>query len=402
MKIVIGITIIVLIALVGSRWTFTRARMGARRLYLTGAEFILVGLCLGELMLGLLDRPTVAGLNPLLDLALGWLGLLFGAQLDYQQVRRFPRRYAIVILVTGCAAMAACLPLGPALAQVLGQNGRPWLGAVILAAAAVPTAPAALALAQQELKVRGAGVPEVLRYVAGLDAVLGLMVFGLAFTVPHTHSPLGPTQLITVQYLLISLGLGGLMGLILHMLTRFGCAQAELQLFTVGAVALAAGVAAFLRVSPLVVTLVSGLVIANVRGEKARVLRALLTLEKPLYLVLLILAGAMVRQLPDLATVLLLGLGYAALRAVGKAAGGWLCTRVPLLWRLGLPPAFGLGLTSQGGMAVAMVVSFHRAFSGQPALDALADVLLMIVLVSVLVNGLTGPSLARVALREEA
>lgn len=402
MKIVFGITIIVLIALVGSRWTFTRARMGARRFYLTGVEFILVGLCLGELMLGLLDRPTVAGLNPLLDLALGWLGLLFGAQLDYQDVRRFPRRYLTVTLITGCATMAACLPLGPALTGVLGPNSRPWLGAAILAAAAVPTAPAALALAQQELRVRADGVAEVLRYVAGLDAVVGLVVFGLAFTLPHTHSPIGPDQLITVQYLLISLGLGGLMGVILHLLTRFGCAQAELQLFTVGVVALAAGVAAFLRVSPLMVTLVSGLVIANVRGEKARVLQALAALEKPLYLVLLILAGAMVRQPPDLATVLLLGLGYAALRTMGKGIGGLVCAQMPVLSRLGLPPAFGLGLTSQGGMAVAMVVSFHRAFAAQPSLDALANVLLVIVLISVLVNELTGPSLARVALREEA
>lgn len=404
MKIVIGITIIVLVALVGSRWTFTRARLplGAQRVYLTGSEFMLVGLCLGELLLGLLDRPTVSGLSPLLDLALGWLGLLFGAQLEYRQITRFPGQYITVTLALGGATLLACLPMGLLLGQALGPEQWPWLGALVLAAAAVPTAPAALALVQQELRARQGGAMEVLRFVAGLDALVGLVVFGLVFTFPHTHSPLGPAQLITVQYLLICLGLGGLMGLVLHLLTRLGCTQAELQLFTVGVVALTAGVAAFLKLSPLTVTLVSGVVIANMRGERARILLVLLTLEKPLYLVLLIFAGALVRPVPDLATVLLLALAYTGLRSAGKIAGGFACSRLLRPAGLRLPSSLGFGLTSQGGMAVAMVVSFHRGFFDHPHLDGMASAVLVIALVSILANELLSPSFARAALGKEA
>ncbi len=400
MKIIIGITIIVLVALVGSRWTFTRARLplGAQHVYLTGVEFILVGLCLGELMLGLLDGPTLSGLYPLLDLALGWLGLLFGAQLEYRQVTRFPRQYVSAALIQGGVTMLACLPMGWLLGQTLGPRSWPWLGASILAAAAVPTGQAALAMVQQALKVRQGGVVELLRYVAGLDALVGLALFGVVFTLTQTHSPMGPAQLITVQYLLIALGLGGLMGLILHLLTRVGCAQAELQLFTVGVVAMASGVAAFLKLPALVVTLVSGVVIANLRGEKARILAALSALEKPLYLMLLILAGALVRPVDDLAIVLLLVVAYTSLRGAGKVAGGFACSRL-LRAPVRLPGALGLGLTSHGGMAVAMVVSFSRSLQGQATLGPLPDVVLIIVLASVLLNELLSPSLVRVAVR---
>ena len=149
------------------------------------------------------------------------------------------------------------------------------------------------------------------------------------------------------------------------------------------------------------VTLVSGVVIANMRGERARLLGVLATLEKPLYLVLLLLAGALVRPVPRLASVLLVALIYAGLRGAGKVAGGIAASRL-LRTPVRLPASFGLGLTSQGGMAVAMVVSFHRGFHEQPALGWLASVVLIIVLVSILFHELLSPSLARVVLVQEA
>ena len=111
MKSVLGITIIAILALLGSRWTFTRVRLplGARHIFFTGTEYILVGVCLGPLLLGLMDEPTLHGLQPLLDLSLGWIGLMFGAQLDHRQVARFPRPYLLATLTQGLITWATCL-----------------------------------------------------------------------------------------------------------------------------------------------------------------------------------------------------------------------------------------------------------------------------------------------------
>ena len=84
MKIVVGVALVILIALLGSRRTFTKVKLplAARHIYLTGTEYILVGLCLGGLLLDLLDQASLKGLDPLLFLSLGWIGLMFGIQLE--------------------------------------------------------------------------------------------------------------------------------------------------------------------------------------------------------------------------------------------------------------------------------------------------------------------------------
>ncbi|MBW1872440.1 MAG: hypothetical protein JRJ19_10265, partial [Deltaproteobacteria bacterium] len=63
MKIVVGVALVILIALLGSRRTFTKVRLplAARHIYLTGTEYILVGLCLGGLLLNLLDESSLKG-----------------------------------------------------------------------------------------------------------------------------------------------------------------------------------------------------------------------------------------------------------------------------------------------------------------------------------------------------
>lgn len=400
MKIVAGITIVLLLALLGARWTFTRVRLplAARHIYLTGTEYILVGVCLGGLLLGLLDDETLRGLAPLLYLALGWIGLMYGSQLELRRVVYFPRQYLLVALVQGVVTLLACLlPLlllarrlpVPALAS---QGGvAPW--ALALAAVAVPTAQSSLALIETELEMRPTPLMQLLRYVAGIDAVIGLTVFGFLFCLVHPQSPIGVQQLVPLQVFTVTVALGLATGVVLHVLTRVQCSQGELLLFTVGVVVFSAGAAAFLRLSPLFVTLVGGILIANLRSQHERIARVLVSLEKPLYLVVLLWAGARIRGVPALGATALLALGYIGLRGAGKLSGGALAS---LLFRspVRLPATVGLGLVSQGGMAAAMVVSFHQAFTG-PA----ADVILLVVLVAVIVNELCSPALARLVLR---
>ena len=405
MKIIAGITLIVLLALLGSRWTFTKVRLplAARHIYLTGAEYILVGLCLGASLLDLLDAATLRGLSPVLNIALGWIGLMFGAQLDLRQMVRFPAQYMQVALVQGVVTLAVCfvaftlipgwVPAAAAAPSLPGTlPASPTVAALVLAALAVPTAQSSLALIERELGARQVPLMQVLRYAAGFDALLALLVFGVLFALSHDTSPLGIEHLVPLQILGLTIGLGLLTGLVLHMLTRLQCSQEELLLFTVGGVAFSAGAAAFLKLSPLVVTLVAGMLVANVRGQKERIARALIALEKPMYLVLLLMGGARVILDDSFGTVALFGLAYVGLRALGKLGGGAVASGI---FRTPQPlsPWLGLGLISQGGMTVAMVVSFHQAFLGPTA-----DAILLMVLLAVMANELASPALARVVL----
>lgn len=406
MKIIAGVTLILLLAFLGSRWTFTRLRLplAAQHIYLTGTEYILIGVCLGPALLDVLDSATLRGLSPVLNLALGWVGLMFGAQLELRQVARFPAQNLMVALVQGLSTLGLCaaaflvipgwLPPGASVPVPGALHGGPAIHALALGALAVPTAQSSLALIEQELEIRQAPLMQLLRYVAGIDALLGLLAFGALFAFSHHASPLGVPHVIPLQILLFALGLGLITGLILHVLTRLQCPQEELMLFTVGAVVFSAGAAAFLKLSPLFVTLAAGLLVANVRGQKERIVRALVVLEKPFYLVLLLMGGALVLPSSWLSRSLLFALVYVATRLLGKLAGGLLASRM-FRHPTPLSPWLGLGLTSQGGMAVAMVISFHQAFSG-PA----AQVILVMALAAVIVNELFSPALARRVLPE--
>ena len=52
-----------------------------------------LGLFLGKRGLNVLSPGVLAGLNPLINLGSGWMGFLFGFQLERRYLRRFPPKY---------------------------------------------------------------------------------------------------------------------------------------------------------------------------------------------------------------------------------------------------------------------------------------------------------------------
>ncbi len=194
-----------------------------------------------------------------------------------------------------------------------------------------------------------------------------------------------------ITKLIIAAGGATILALLLSRKYRLLC---WLLLFTMGIVVLAAGTAAFLGISPLFVTFISGFVIANLRSQKTRILRVLGSYEKPFYIVILLIGGAMLRPVGNWPVVLGLAAVYIVLRLAGKTAGGFISSLV-LRKPQQLPASVGLALISQGGMAAAMVVSFHRTF-----LSDYSNSILMLVLIALVVNEIISPTLTRFVVRK--
>jgi hypothetical protein len=362
LKVTIGVALLLIIALIGYRQTFTRVRLyaGARLIFLTGTEFILIGVALGDELIGLLDEATVRSLTPLFSLGLGAAGLIFGIQLDVRKIVRFPPRYLL-------------------------------LAAVVLAATAACTAQTSLALIDREFELREARVMGLLRYISSLDAAVGLAALGLAFCLMHTQPVMGFSAGLGAQWFFLSLCLGTLLGFLLHLLTQLRCSEEELLIFVVGMVLFSSGIALYLNLSPLFINAVMGLLIANLRGSKDRIFSLLVRLEKPFYIVFLILAGAIWQ--PGSAWALPLAAVYLGLRFLGKLSGGALAAR-SARDVIRPPLGMGLGLVSQGGMAIAMVMNYYQ-LSTAPV----TDVVVTVVLIGVILNELAGPALAMRLLR---
>jgi Kef-type K+ transport system membrane component KefB len=268
------------------------------------------------------------------------------------------------------------------------------LASLVLAATAACTAQTALALLDREFKLRRSRVMELLRYVSSIDAVVGLVVFGFAFCLMQTHPVLGLKTALGFQWFILSLALGAAMGFLLQLLTRVRCSDEELLIFVLGMVLFSGGIALYFKLSPLFINTIMGILVANLPGSRERIFNLVVRLEKPFYIVFLILAGAIWR--PGSPWALLLAGLYLGLRFAGKISGGYLAGRAVRVGADGVRPPrrLGLGLISQGGMAIAMVMNYYQLSSGD-----VTGVVLTTVLIAVILNELASPSLAESVLR---
>jgi Kef-type K+ transport system membrane component KefB len=129
-----------------------------------------------------------------------------------------------------------------------------------------------------------------------------------------------------------------------------------------GAIALSAGVAGFLKLSPLIVCFVAGLLLANLPGAwKDEVRQALWRLERPLYLIFLVIVGASWRldQWEGWVVMALFVVARAGSRFIGVRI---LAVRHPDL--LSDEEERHLASSPMGGLAIAIVIGAEELFAG--------------------------------------
>ncbi len=363
MKIIAALLIIILLAFSGYHMSFKRFRLPlfAREFYLTGTEFLFLGLLMGPLFLNLLDEPTLRGLRPLEALVLGWIGMLFGFQFEFAKLRRFPGEYIV------SAALAGLIPftivfLGTFGTLILIDYSSGIVNLIIsltLASAAACTAQTALALQDPKDITGHSDLIRLLRFISSFDACSALLIFGLVFIFRPVM--LSGTSWLTelIKITLISMGSSaGLFCLFRFILNR-RYDSSELLLIVIGMVVLACGTASMLRFSPLLANFAIGIGIVNTSSEKERIYRILIGIEKPVYLLLLVFLGAGWRM--DSAWLFVLAGVYGLCRFSGK----WLTGIIISLLHSDTgkyPPHLGFGLLAQGGLPLAILVEFEQQF----------------------------------------
>ncbi len=388
----ISTLLLILLALLGARFSFSPrgAPAGPRLLFRTGTHWIFVGFLLGPNVLELLTPGALGQLDPLMALGLGWVGFLFGLQLDRENLGQFPLKYHALAAGQAVVAFLLFLGLGWAGLALLGRSGEEEM--LLLSAAAATaciTTPAGIAMISANFFVRGE-LRRLLFFVASVDAVVGVTALQIVYTVFHPGSlVLGTTGVPTAGWSALALGLGVVYGIFFLWLTRPRPGPEELVLYLLGISALASGSALQLQLSPLFVSMVMGAFVANLHDDRQRIFAALERWEKPIYLVLLLVAGAFLR-FPTL-WILPLAILYAGMRTVGKVAGATSMAGVISL-SFPTPRLLGLGLIPQGGISLAMAISVLLTY-GELELSGFRAVELFfgIVVVGVVISELVGP-----------
>jgi hypothetical protein len=353
--------------------------------YVGGAEYVVIGFLLGPRVTGLLGAAQVQDLTPIVSLALGWLGMLLGIYF------RLPTMALINGVHLRIAFSEALTTFGCALAALLGLfhyvAGSSWtdaaVQAVTLAAIATLSSPVAVDAVSRRLSGARSPIFPVLQLSARIDALVAVAAFGLILAIFHqgqvSPSVRPPTA---TEWGVINLAVGVASGVLFHLFLgprgHLDEAEGASRLFVAlaGAIVVASGASYYLNLSPIYTNLILGFILANSGTAHRDVARLLLATERPVYLALLIFAGA--AWSPGSPQLLFIAPLFVVVRLGARFLGGWVAGRLVAPPEL-RNPRLGRALLAQGGIAVALAINYTQV---RPDLNP--DLILTATLVSIL------------------
>lgn len=365
-------TVLLLLFMVGIAYLvahFAVDYVQRRLLVGTGLEYVLLGLLLGPhvvTQIHVLD--DLSGMAPIIAFAAGWVGLLYGMELDLSTLLTIPDR-SVRLAFTDVLTTVGVVGGGSAWALQAGLPGWPslspseiWLAAGALAAAAAASSSSAVDLVSSRYPDLESRLVPLLRRTARLEDLLAIAVFGTLFCIFHQGMTRTATQPSFSDWILLTVGLGLVLG---FLFSAFLGEEEENThqrfLAMVGILVFASGAAFFLNLSALLVNLLLGVVIVNTRHGKG-VFQVLVGTQTPVRLILLVFAGALWAPV-SVGPAVSLSVGFVALRFSAKVLSCWLAA-------LGTTLRNDLfrGLLAQGDVAIAMAISLSLVYDG-PAVD---------------------------------
>ncbi|MBU4203496.1 MAG: hypothetical protein KJ727_07945 [Acidobacteria bacterium] len=388
MRVLYAFGLLVLIAFLGSRFLFRRSKVLSpwSFLLLSGLLYILLGLLLGKVGLNILSPDVLRELTPLICLGLGWLGFLFGFQLEYRYLRRFPGKYlGLSLIQTVFIFLLTVLCTLPLLRVLFPQEAAFLLAGIAVAFGILWTihSPSLINAAAGSLPNKG-NYYYLARFITSISGFWGIV--GLALLDSFWHYPFFKDQpllygiLVFVGGTVLSVG----MGFLFFALTKKRPPEKDLLVFLLGFVFFVSGAAFYFNIPPLYTGMVLGITFSNFTRLHEVIYPLLFSTEKNLYVVFLLLIGALWEFHLDVriaALVLLL----IVLRVAGEMLPLSAARRI-LRFPFALPPRFGLSFLSTGGVGIAFAVSVKMSFP-----LPLTDVFLTAALISILATELFSP-----------
>ncbi len=319
--------------------------------------FILTGIVLGPLFLGLIDNRLLA-LSPVVTaVALGFIGYNIGNELKLSKVRQQSRNLLPIILAES---------LGSALLvfSLVFFWLRDPIPAILLAGLASATAPAATADVIWEFKSRGP-VTDAVMFTLIIDDVIAIILtsitisIALLFLIPAAL-PLPFLIAVPVIEISLSLILGAGVGFLLAFVLERVEDHGRYIILLVSVILLVIGIAEFFHFSSLLTCMILGIVVGNrIPNEAQELGHEAEKIISPIILFFFVLFGA---GMVDPAVISIGGVLIvitSILYVIGRGLAKYFGTR--LAGNLGdNPPTvkryLGLCLFSQAGVAVGLSV----------------------------------------------
>jgi len=363
----------------------------ARRARLPGITGqIIGGVLIGSAGLDLFSRESIAGLEPLTEVALGLIAVTVGAHLHIGRLSNAVRRLFFLLI-----AESTITPL-----VVFGVAY--WLGgasfelAMLFGAVSIATAPATIVALVRETRSKGVFVKTLIAAVA-LNNTACIVMFEVCRALIGTEYALDREALLhadgALAQLLGPVVLGSIAALALDRVTRIALGPERLATAAVVALVLTSGLATAVGISPMLACLVLGAVQTNITHSRSHLVDSVFDNFEPAILTVFFTLAGMHLSLDHMEQAGLLVLLYFAARFAGKLLAADLALRAAQATER-VRKNLGMALVPQAGVAVGLVLLIQD----DPRFESIAGVFAAVVLTVVTINEIVGPLLTRIAL----
>ncbi len=395
MKALLAFGALLLIAYLGSRGLFSKRTILSSFYYFftSGSIYIIFGILLGKNGLNVLSSEVLKQFTPLINLGLGWIGFLFGFQLEPRFIRQFSFKYIgfsflhsmfsflFVSFLFWLSLRAAFPAYSPFLLTGM---------AISLGILASVSSSSFLPLASPLIPHKGEYY-RLARFSTSTDDFWGL--WGIAIITSFWHYPFFKQQ-IFLKGLFLFLGaiiFCALLSIIFHTLARKINDPKELLALLLGTIFFASGTASYFNLSPIFVSMLFAFIFTRLTKLHEKIYPIFISTEKPFYIIFLILIGALWNITLNLKVILLIFI-FVITRIISYSFSLPILNKF-LKFSFPLPPIYGLSFLSQGGIAIAMAINFKQIYS-----LPLTDIFLTIALLGILVNEILAPFGLRISL----
>ena len=374
-------------------------------------SYLLAGLLLGPFFLGRLGLSDfgigfgtleqVDSLSLITQVALGFIAFVIGNEFRLSALESMGKQ-AITVGILQAVMTTALVDA----ALVILHFIRPDIissmaSAITLGAIAAATAPAATLMVVKQYKADGP-LTRLLLMVVAIDDAVGLVLFSASFGIANALEQ-GRIDAISILVepvveIVFSLGLGAVAGFALNQLEIYFHSRSKRMSLSVAFVLLTVGLSmvAFdigplhCGFSLLLVCMMTGTVFCNICPTSDELMDRLDRWVSPVNILFFVLSGAELdlNILSD-PLVLLIGVVYIAFRSLGKISGAFVSGRATHCSH-NIQKYLGITLLPQAGVALGMAAEAAELSDGHMVRN--------VVLFSVLVYELVGPTLTKLAL----
>ena len=374
-------------------------------------SYLVAGLLLGPFVLGRLglsglgigfgSLEQVEGYGVVTQVALGFIAFVIGNEFRLSSLRSMGQQ-AITVGIAQAVITTALVDVALVGVHLLFPQVLSLASAITLGSIAAATAPAATLMVVKQYKAKGP-LTHLLLMVVAIDDAVGLVLFsasyGVANALEQGHMDLLSVVVEPLMEILLSLLLGAVAGYLLNLLEVYFHSRSKRMSLSVAFVLLTVGVSMLEEVevggvrcgfSLLLVCMMTGTVFCNVCPTSDELMDRLDRWVSPINILFFVLSGAEL-DLTILSNplVLLVGVVYIASRSLGKISGAYASCRATKC-SPSIQKYLGITLLPQAGVALGMAAEAAQLSDGHMVRN--------VVLFSVLVYELVGPTLTRMAL----